>query len=217
MFRESLMAVTVLLSAPARASPAPQFGNGEMDLTELMNKFLSEYDGGKGNSNNFEQHQEDISYDPEPEYNQQQRHPEPEPHMYGEAPQYYRPPQPQQHNQYQQQQEYYNQPERPQQQSLFQQHQQQQYQQKAHHGGQRHQEEKTGPSPHSQEQSAKADTTDQSQRAGPALNSAAPEQKQVQKVESVKQEAEAQEEDVDPKLRDFTLIISKLLFQLSQL
>ena len=204
MFRESLMAVTVLLSAPARASPAPQFGNGEMDLTELMNKFLSEYDGGKGNSNNFEQHQEDISYDPEPEYNQQQRHPEPEPHMYGEAPQYYRPPQHQQHNQYQQQQ-----------QSLFQQ--QQQYQQKAHHGGQRHQEEKTGPSPHSQEQSAKADTTDQSQRAGPALNSAAPEQKQVQKVESVKQEAEAQEEDVDPKLRDFTLIISKLLFQLSQL
>merc|ERR1711971_609771 len=50
MFRESLMAVTVLLSALARASPAPQFGNGEMDLTELMNKFLSEYDGGKGNS-----------------------------------------------------------------------------------------------------------------------------------------------------------------------
>ena len=215
MFRESLMAVTVLLSALARASPAPQFGNGEMDLTELMNKFLSEYDGGKGNSNDFEQHQEDISYDPEPEYKQQQRHPEPEPHMYGEAPQYYRQPQQQQHNQYQQQQEYFNQPERQQQQSLFQQ--QQQYQQKSHHGGQRHQEEQSGPSPHIQEQSAKAGTTDKRQRAGPALNSAAPEQKQVQKVESVNQEAEAQEEDVDPKLRDFTLIISKLLFQLSQL
>merc|ERR1711971_818944 len=190
MFRESLMAVTVLLSALARASPAPQFGNGEMDLTELMNKFLSEYDGGKGNSNDFEQHQEDISYDPEPEYKQQQRHPEPEPHMCGEAPQYYRQPQHQQHNQ---------------------------YQQKSHHGGQRHQEEQSGPSPHSQEQSAKAGTTEKRQRAGPALNSAAPEQKQVQKVESVNQEAEAQEEDVDPKLRDFTLIISKLLFQLSQL
>ena len=52
------MAVTVLLSALARASPAPQFGNGEMDLTELMNKFLSEYDGGKGDNNDFEQHQE---------------------------------------------------------------------------------------------------------------------------------------------------------------
>ena len=114
------MAVTVLLSAQARASPAPQFGKGEMDLTELMNKFLSEYDGGKGNSNDFEQHQEDISYDPEQEYKQQQRHPEPEPHLYGEAPQYYRQPQQQQHNQYQQQQEYFNQPERQQQQSLFQ-------------------------------------------------------------------------------------------------
>merc|ERR1711971_341675 len=162
MFRESLMAVTVLLSALARASPAPQFGNGEMDLTELMNKFLSEYDGGKGNSNDFEQHQEDISYDPEPEYKQQQ--------------------------------EYFNQPERQQLQSLFQQ--QQQYQQKSHHGGQRHQEEQSGPSPHSQEQSAKAGTTEKRQRAGPALNSAAPEQKQVQKVESVNQEAEPQEEDV---------------------
>ena len=55
------------------------------------------------------------------------------------------------------------------------------------------------------------------QSYGPAPSSAAPEQKQVTKVESVKQAAEEQEEDVDPKLRDFTLIISKLLFQLSQL
>ena len=188
------MAVTVLLSALARASPAPQFGNGEMDLTELMNKFLAEYDGGKGNNNDFEQHQEEISY-------------EPEPHMYGEAPQYYRPPQHQQHNQYQQQQEYFNQPER--------QHQQQQYKQQ-YHGGQRHPEAQSGPSPHSQEQAAKVDT-EKRQSAGPASSSAAPEQKQVTKVESVKQAAEEQEEDVDPKLRDFTLIISKLLFQLSQL
>ena len=74
-----------------------------------------------------------------------------------------------------------------------------------------------GPSPHSQEQAAKVDTTEKRQSACPASNSAAPEQKQVTKVESVKQAAEEQEEDVDPKLRDFTLIISKLLFQLSQL
>ena len=63
----------------------------------------------------------------------------------------------------------------------------------------------------------KVDTTEKRQSAGPASSSAAPEQKQVTKVESVKQAAEEQEEDVDPKLRDFTLIISKLLFQLSQL
>ena len=74
-----------------------------------------------------------------------------------------------------------------------------------------------GPSPHSQEQAAKVDTTEKRQSAGPASNSAAPEQKQVNKAESVRQAAEEQEEDVDPKLRDFTLIISKLLFQLSQL
>ena len=213
------MAVTLLLSALASASPAPQFGNGDMDLTELMNKFLAEYDGGKGNNDDFEQHQQEISYEPGPEYNQQQRHPEPEPQMYGEAPQYYRPAQQQQHHQYQQQQDYFNQPERQQQQSIFQQQQQQhhQYQQKAHHGGQNHHEEQTGPSPHNQEQSVQAPTSEKRQTPSPNPSVAAPEQKQVQKVESIKQEAEAQEEDVDPKLRDFTLIISKLLFQLSQL
>ena len=43
---------------------------------------------------------------------------------------------------------------------------------------------------------------------------------QQQEAQQVQQEAAEQEEEagvVDPKLRDFTLIISKLLFQLSQL
>ena len=43
---------------------------------------------------------------------------------------------------------------------------------------------------------------------------------QQQEAQQQQQEAAEQEEEagvVDPKLRDFTLIISKLLFQLSQL
>ena len=45
---------------------------------------------------------------------------------------------------------------------------------------------------------------------------AAPKQEQVTPV-AKETNTSQQEEVVDPKLRDFTLIISKLLFQLSQL
>merc|ERR1712079_541105 len=128
--------------------------------------------------------------------------------MYGEAPQYY----PHQHQQHQQQQEYFEQPERQTQQSFYQP-QQQQYKHQSQ-VGQRHQErhqeslrEQPGPSPHSQ-----VDTVDK--KTGPAVSSEEP--KDQQETDSGAQEQQ-EDETVDPKLRDFTLIISKLLFQFSQL
>ena len=109
---KSVVSVALVSVAVIRASPAPS-RSGDFDLTELMNKFLTEYESGHGGPpvpGTFEQHQEEISYDPEPEPHHHHHHPqqythEAEAHMYQEQPrqQYYQ----QQHQQHQQQQQQY--------------------------------------------------------------------------------------------------------------
>merc|ERR1712079_809499 len=80
---KSVVSVALVSVAVARASPAPS-RSGDFDLTELMNKFLSEYESGHGGPvpgpGSFEQHQEEISYVPEPEPHHHHHHPQQYPH-----------------------------------------------------------------------------------------------------------------------------------------
>ena len=110
---KSVVSVALVSVAVIRASPAPS-RSGDFDLTELMNKFLTEYESGHGGPpvpGTFEQHQEEISYDPEPEphhhHHPQQYTQDAEAHMYQEPPrqQYYQQQHQQQQQQYYQKQE----------------------------------------------------------------------------------------------------------------
>jgi len=204
MFRRVILSGLMLISLAASAPNKPV---GDFDLNELMNKFLAEYETGNGNNNKnseYEEHSQDIFSEPETQY-------EPEPHYYQPEPQ---------HNQYhhhhrqqQQQQQFYNPDEYLHQQQHFQ--------------GQRNPSNqgfiKDGPSDQGYNRYQEQSTNVNSESSQASKVQKVPQKQTTEEKPSKVKENQnpakvtEQQEEVDPKLRDFTLIISKLLFQLSQL
>ena len=167
--------------------------NGDFDLTELMNKFLAEYDSGNGNE--YEPHKEEVSFDAEPQYNPE-HHPYHHQQQHHQQQQYY-----EDHHQQQQQQFYQDQPQQP----IYQ--------------GYPKEPQRNQVYNRYKDESNKVNNganQDEQKSVAQSSNSAKPNQQQPS-APAKEQTVDSQEEEVDPKLRDFTLIISKLLFQLSQL
>merc|ERR1712038_793229 len=158
------------------ATSAPNKPVGDFDLNELMNKFLAEYETGNNNKNSdYDEHSQDISFEPEEQY-------EPEPHYYQ--------PEPQQHQQ-------------------------------QHFQGQRNPSNqgfiKDAPSSDQgynryQEQSTNVKVESQKVKKAPQKQTSEAKPSKAKENQTSAAKAAEQEEEVDPKLRDFTLIISKLLF-----
>ena len=166
--------------------------NGDFDLTELMNKFLAEYDSGNGNE--YEPHQEEVSFDPEPQYNQE-HHPYHHQQPHHQQQQYYED----HHHQQQQQQFYQDKPQQP----IYQ--------------GYPKEPQRNQVYNRYKDESNKVNNANQDKQKSVAQPSNSAKQSQESSTPAKQQNDASQEEEVDPKLRDFTLIISKLLFQLSQL
>lgn len=102
------LALSIVLSSilsSVSSSPAPR--NGDFDLSELMNKFLAEYESGANNDEvneepaAFEKHQDEIAFEPEPQPFPEPHfnHPEYPPQYYQQQQQYYQPPQQQYYQQ----------------------------------------------------------------------------------------------------------------------
>merc|ERR1711983_216956 len=182
MSSESVSVFSVVLILVSSVSPSPRNKdlhqrNGDFDLTELMNKFLAEYDSGNGNE--YEPHKEEISFDPEPQYNQDH--------------------QPYHHQQQQHHQYYQDKPQQP-----------------SYQGYPSNEPQRSQVYNRYKDESKKVNGVNQDEQKSVAQTSNSAKASQQPSV-SAKEQTETSQEEVDPKLRDFTLIISKLLFQLSQL
>ena len=204
-----VIAVAVVGSVPSASARREQF-----DLEDLMNKFLTEYDTKATDPQHQPvAHQENIDFD----------HSEPESYFpdaieeqsyYSEPQEYYQEPQeqssfyPEPHHEMEQEHQHLHQhPNQPPHQHPH---------QHPHHPRHPHQhkqqeEEMSGYNRYKDSPSSEQSSSQQKQQQQ-AAPSTVPRQVQPSAGES-----EEQEESLDPKLRDFTLIISKLLFQLSQL
>ena len=181
----------VLAVAAVGSVPSASARRDQFDLEDLMNKFLTEYDT-KNTQPQHLPHQEELAFEEE----QQNYFPDPieEQSYYSEPQEYYLEPQdhsgfyPEPHH-------HHHHPE----------HQQ-------HHKDHQHQQQKQA----EQQYNRYKDVPSTEQQNSPPQPSPSAEQRQPTES-AVEESQQPQQEDIDPKLRDFTLIISKLLFQLSQL
>ena len=182
-----VLAVAAVGSVPTASARRDQF-----DLEDLMNKFLTEYDT-KNTEPQHVPHQEDIAF----EEDQQNYFPDPieEQSYYSEPQEYYQ--EPQDHSGFYPEPHHHHHPEH------------QQHHKHHQHQKQHEQQYKSGYNRYK-------DVPSKEQQNSPPQPSPSAEQRQPTES-GVEESQQPQQEDIDPKLRDFTLIISKLLFQLSQL
>merc|ERR1711983_213265 len=191
----TVFSVALLLVSSVSASPRNKDlhqRNGDFDLTELMNKFLAEYDSGNGDE--YEPHKEEVSFDPEPQYNQDHQPYHHQQQHHHQQQQYY-----EDHQHHQQQQYYQDKPQQP-----------------SYQGYPPNEPRRNQVYNRYKDESNKVNSANQDEQKSVAQTSNSAKASQQPSVPA-KEQTETSEEEVDPKLRDFTLIISKLLFQLSQL
>ena len=197
----------VIAVAVVGSLPSPSARREQFDLEDLMNKFLTEYDTKTTEPQHQPvAHQENIDFNPEPE----SYFPDAieEQSYYSEPQEYYQEPQ--------EQSSFYPEPQH----DMEHQHQHQQPHQQPHHHHPHHhqhqhphqhkqQHEMSGYKRYKDSASSEQSSSQQKQQQASPSESRPP--------QSSAGESQEQQESLDPKLRDFTLIISKLLFQLSQL
>ena len=196
----------VIAVAVVGCVPSPSARREQFDLEDLMNKFLTEYDTKATEP----QHQpvaqqENIDFAPEPE----SYFPDAieEQSYYSEPQEYYQEPQDQS--------SFYPEPHH---------HEMEQQHQHLHkHPNQAPHQHPHHPHPHKQQQQQQEMSGYNRYKDSPSSEQSSGQQKQTAPSGESRQpqpsagESQEEQESLDPKLRDFTLIISKLLFQLSQL
>ena len=202
----------VIAVAVVGSLPSPSARREQFDLEDLMNKFLTEYDTKTTEPQHQPvAHQENIDFNPEPE----SYFPDAieEQSYYSEPQEYYQEPQ--------EQSSFYPEPQH----DMEHQHQHQQpHQQPHHHHPHHHQQQHPHQHPHQHKQQQHEMSGYKRYKDSASSEQSSSQQKQQQASPSESRppqssagESQEQQESLDPKLRDFTLIISKLLFQLSQL
>ena len=188
--------LVLAVAVVGRAGGVPSPRRDQFDLEDLMNKFLSEYDTKTTEPQHQHVPQQDgIAF----EGDQPNYFPDPieEQSYYSEPQEYYQ--EPQEHP------SFYPEPHH---------HQMEHQHQHKHHQSKQQQQYQQGGEMSGYNRYKDSPATEHQNSPPPAAQTA----EQRQPAEAAGEDSQQpQQDNIDPKLRDFTLIISKLLFQLSQL